>query len=280
MIDLHAHSNASDGSDSPTEFARLAAAAGLSAVALTDHDTIEGLAEATEEAGRLGVRLIPGCELSCEVARGGLHLVVLFVDATSSPLTDRLGGLQAGRGTRNERIVEVLQAEGFELTLDDVSAEAGSGSVGRPHIAAVLLEKGYVSSITEAFDVWLGNGRPAYVERDRLTPAEAIDLAHASGGVSVLAHPFTLDLEPGPLEAFVAELAGAGLDAIEVHYGRCRPDERQSLAALAERLGLCPSGGSDYHGTYKPDLSLGTGPGDLNVPDEWLDALEERRPAP
>jgi len=278
MIDLHAHSNASDGSDSPADFARLAASAGLAAVALTDHDTVEGLAEATEEADRLGLRLVPGCELSCEVDVGAMHLIVLFVDARPSPLVGRLGALQAARDTRNERIVERLQAEGFDITLAEVLAEAGSGSVGRPHIAAVLVEKGHVSSITEAFDLWLARGRPGYVERDRLTPAEAIDLVHASRGVAVLAHPFTLDLDEARLAAFLEELADTGLDGVEVAYGRYRPDERRSLGRLAERLGLCPSGGSDYHGRYKPDLSLGTGLGDLHVPDEWLDALEERRP--
>lgn len=278
VIDLHTHSTASDGSDAPAGILRLAAEANLAAVALTDHDTVEGLDEARDSAETVGVRLISGCELSCTVDRGTMHVVVLFLDDEEGPLQARLAELRAGRDRRNEQIVEVLRREGLDITLDDVLEQAGGGAVGRPHVAAVLLEKGYVASIQEAFDRWLAKGRPAYMERFRMDPAEAIDLAHRSGAVTVLAHPFSLDRAGGELDGFVAELTGLGLDGIECEYGRYSPHERTALRELARRHDLCPSGGSDYHGTYKPDLSLGTGTGDLNVPDDWLDALEDRRP--
>jgi predicted metal-dependent phosphoesterase TrpH len=145
-------------------------------------------------------------------------------------------------------------------------------------VAGVLLRKGYVQTVQEAFDVWLAKGKPGYVERERLLPSEAIDLAHASGAVTVLAHPTSLGFEPPELERFVAGLAADGLDGLECEYGRYKPDLRTALRSLAERLGLAVTGGSDYHGRYKPDLALGTGLGDLDVPDHLLDALEARRP--
>jgi 3',5'-nucleoside bisphosphate phosphatase len=279
VIDLHAHSTASDGSDEPAALMAMAAGQGLSAVALTDHDTIEGLAEARAAAAEVGVRLVHGCELSCEVGPATMHLLVYFLTDGPGPLQDRLSGLQATRADRNRRIVGVLQDHGLDVTLDEVVAEAGGGSVGRPHVAGVLLRKGYVTSVQEAFDVWLAKGRPAYLERERLLPADAIALAHASGAVAVLAHPTSLGYEGSALEQFVAGLAADGLDGMECEYGRYTPELRVALREMADRLGLAVTGGSDYHGRYKPDLALGSGLGDLAVPDALLDALEARRPA-
>ena len=277
MIDLHTHSTASDGSDEPAALMEMAARQGLSVVALTDHDTIVGLAEARAAANEAGVRLVQGCELSCEVGSATMHLLVYFLADGPGPLQDRLSGLQASRADRNRRIVGVLQDHGLEVTLDEILAEAGGGSVGRPHVAGVLLRKGFVSSVQEAFDVWLAKGRPAYLDRDRLLPAEAIALAHASGAVAVLAHPTSLGYDAAELEPFVAGLAAAGLDGMECEYGRYEPELRAALRSLAGRLGLAVTGGSDYHGRYKPDIALGTALGDLAVPDDLLDALEARR---
>jgi predicted metal-dependent phosphoesterase TrpH len=256
----------------------MAADVGLSAIALTDHDTVEGLAEARAAAADAGIRLIEGCELSCEVGAATMHLLVYFLADVPGPLQDRLGGLQATRADRNERIVAVLQEHGLDVTLAEILEEAGGGSVGRPHVAGVLVRKGYVHSVQEAFDVWLANGKPAYLERERLLPAEAIALAHASGAVAVLAHPTSLGFERPELERFVGGLAADGLDGLECEYGRYGPELRAGLRSLADRLGLAVTGGSDYHGRYKPDLALGTARGDLNVPDDLLDALEARRP--
>ena len=278
VIDLHAHSTASDGSDSPAALVALAERTGLSALALTDHDTVEGLAEARAAAADTGVRLVQGCELSCEVGPATMHLLVYFLADTPGPLQDRLNGLQAARADRNRRIVAVLRDHGLDVTLEDILDEAGGGSVGRPHVAGVLLRKGYVTSVQEAFDLWLGKGKPAYLDRNRLLPAEAIALAHASGAVAVLAHPTSLGFQAAELERFVAGLAAEGLDGMECEYGRYAPDLRAGLRSMAERLGLTVTGGSDYHGRYKPDIALGTALGDLAVPDDLLDALEARIP--
>ena len=251
---------------------------GLTALALTDHDTVEGLAEARAAAEEVGVRLVQGCELSCEVGTATMHLLVYFLADGPGPLQDRLAGLQEARADRNRRIVAVLRDHGLDVTLQEVLDEAGGGSVGRPHVAGVLLRKGYVASIQEAFDVWLAKGKPAYLERERLLPAEAIGLAHASGAVAVVAHPTSLGFDPAGLERFMAGLAADGLDGMECEYGRYDPELRAGLRSLAGRLGLAVTGGSDYHGRYKPDIALGTALGDLNVPAELLDALEARRP--
>lgn len=278
MIDLHTHSTVSDGTDSPEQLVRLATDAGLTAIALTDHDTIDGLDTAGAAARQLGLRLVRGCELSCAVDRGALHMIVLFLEAETGPLQDRLAELRAGRDIRNGRVVTALADAGVEIHIDEVLEEAGAGAVGRPHVAAVLLRKGYVSSINEAFDRWLARGRPAYVERERLDPTEVISLAHASGAITVLAHPRSLDLTDTELSAALEKLAAAGLDGMECEYGRYTRHERTTLRELARRHELAPSGGSDYHGHYKPDLSVGVGAGDLHVPDGWLDELEARRP--
>ena len=281
MIDLHSHSTMSDGTDTPADVVRLAGAAGLSALALTDHDTLDHLAEARAAAEERGLRLVPGCEVSCELggrAPGSMHLLVFFVDDGPGELQERLSELQVARNERNVQIVEALNGHGVAITIEAVHAQAGPGSVGRPHIARVLMESGYVGSIQEAFDVWLGKGQPAYFERDRLGPEEAIALTHRSGGVCAVAHPGSLDLADGALDEFVRELAGAGLDGLECEYGAYLPEERVPFHELARRQGLAPTGGSDYHGDNKPGLSVGVGRGDLRVPDEYLGGLESRRP--
>jgi predicted metal-dependent phosphoesterase TrpH len=278
VIDLHTHSTVSDGSDAPARIPELAAAAGCTAVALTDHDRLDGLAAAASRAGELGVELVPGCELSCEHP-GTLHLLVYFITDGEGPLQDRLAALQEGRDSRNRRMADLLGRLGLPVTYEEIMEEAGGGGAGRPHIAAILVRKGVVGSVQEAFDVWLAKGRPAYLGRERLEVGPAMTLARASGGVPVLAHPLSLGLEPGALEAAVGELAGLGLAGLEAVYGRYDPEARADLADLARRHGLVVTGGSDHHGTYKPDLSVGVGRGDLDVPDEALAQLRARQPA-
>jgi len=281
VIDLHSHSTMSDGTDSPARVVQLAGEAGLLALALTDHDTLDHVPEARVAAGAYRLRLVPGCEISCELAGrapGTMHLLVFFVDDAPGELCDRLAALQTARNERNVQIVEALNKHGIPITVEAVRAKAGPGSVGRPHIARVLMEEGHVASIQEAFDEWLGKGRPAYFERDRLGPEDAIDLTHASGGVCAIAHPGSLGLADDALDTFMGELAHAGLDGLECEYGAYLPEERAPFHELAARHGLAPTGGSDYHGENKPGLSVGTGRGDLRVPDEYLDGLEARRP--
>ncbi len=280
MIDLHSHSTMSDGTDAPARVVALAAEAQVAALALTDHDTLDHLPEAHAAADRAGVRLVPGCEISCELggrAPGSMHLLVFFVDDHTGPLPEKLAELQRGRNERNVQIVSALNAHGIDVTMDELAAEAGPGSVGRPSLARILVRKGYVATIQEAFDRWLAKGAPAYFERPRLTPEESIELTHASGGVCSVAHPLSLGLEGDALDGFIAELAVAGLDGLECEYGAYEPAERAPLHALAARHDLVPTGGSDYHGDNKPGLCVGVGRGDLCVPDEYLDRLEARR---
>lgn len=273
-VDLHTHSTASDGSSTPTQLMAEAGAAGLTTIALTDHDTLEGIDEAVAAANRFGVELIPGVELSLEWDKGGMHLVVLWLEPGPGPLQDRLAALQEARSSRNDRILARLHELDMEVSLDELLEEAGAGSVGRPHIAAILVRKGYVSDIQEAFNLYLAKGAPAYFGRDRLTPEEGIALAREAGGVPVLAHPHTLGVDNRFEFADLMErLVGAGLVGVECHYGTYEADGRRGLTAMARRFGLIPSGGSDYHGSYKPDVMLGTGKVGLTVPDHILEEL-------
>ncbi len=279
MIDLHTHSICSDGTDPPERIPELAAAAGCSAVALTDHDTLVGLEAARRRADEVGVDLVPGCEVSCAFRGGSAHVLVYFVEDGDGPLQDELARLREDRVARNRRLVDRLQALGVPITYDQVVAEAASEeSAGRPHVAAVLVRLGAADSIPDAFDRWLGDGRPAHVPKARLAPADVAGLARGSGGVAVLAHPLTLDLGPTELASAVAELSDAGFAGIEAIYGRYSRDQRAALAELAQRFDLVPTGGSDYHGTVKADLSVGTGQGDLRVPDDVVEQLAARRP--
>jgi predicted metal-dependent phosphoesterase TrpH len=280
-VDLHTHSTASDGSDSPATLVRLAAQAGLSAVALTDHDTLEGLPEAAATAEEIGLRFIPGIELSLAWDKGGMHLIVLWLPPTSGPLQDRLESLQASRASRNSRMVLRLQELGMDITEDELAAQSGGGSAGRPHLAAIMVRKGYVPDLETAFDEYLAAGRPAYLGRERLEPEEALGLARASGGVPVLAHPHTLGIDNRfEMRDILLRLGEAGLLGIECHYGSYEPDGRSGLASMARRFDLVPSGGSDYHGTYKPDVALGVGRVGIGVEDEVLGELEALRSSP
>lgn len=277
-VDLHTHSTASDGSDRPAELVERAASLGLEAIALTDHDTQQGVAAAQTEAERTGIELIPGVELSLAWDKGGMHLIVLWLAPEPGPLQDRLSGLQESRHGRNALIVGRLQRLGLDITLTEVEAIAGGGSVGRPHIAAVLVGKGYVADIQTAFEQYLGGGRPAYLGRDRLSPAEAIGLATESGAVAVLAHPHTLGVDNRfEMAKLMEELVDAGLIGIETHYGTYLDEGRAGMEAMARRFGLVPSGGSDFHGTFKPDVMLGTGKVGLPVPSRVLDELRGAR---
>jgi hypothetical protein len=276
IVDLHTHSTASDGSETPETVMELAKAAGLAAVALTDHDTLEGIAEAREAAERIGIELIPGVELSLQYDPGAMHLVVLWLEPGQGPLQDRLAGLQAGRGVRNQQIVDRLNAAGIDISIEEVLTEAGTGSVGRPHIAAVMMAKGYVPDIRTAFDEWLGAGKPGYVGRERLEPEEAISLTRESGAVPVVAHPHTLGLTTASAMAdLLTRLERAGLVGLEAFYSSYRRHEREGYADLARRFGLVPSGGSDFHGRYKPGLEIGSGYGDLVVDGSVLEELRE-----
>lgn len=279
MIDLHTHSTVSDGSDPPHRIPELAADAGCSAVALTDHDRLDGVEAARARAGELGVTFISGCELSCALPTStSMHMLVYFLEPGEGPLQDKLAELQGARDERNRALAQRLSELGLPISYEEMEEEAGGSGTGRPHAAAVLVRKGVVGSVSEAFERWLGEGRPGYVERTRLAPEEALSLVRKSGAVAAVAHPFSLKLDDADLEAVIRELAGHGLTGLECVYGRYSPEERERLAGLARRLDLVATGGSDHHGTYKPDLQVGVGQGDLEVADQVLHDLADRRP--
>jgi predicted metal-dependent phosphoesterase TrpH len=276
-VDLHLHSICSDGSLTPTEIVNTAANIGLTGIALTDHDTLEGVAEAATVAADRRIRFIGGTELSVLWKDQSMHMLVYFLDPAPGPLQDRMEDLRISRHQRNHHISEILQKLGLAVSMDEVTAEAGGGVMGRPHFAGVLIAKGYVASVPEAFDRYLANGRPAYVSRKRLGAEEAIELSRESGAVPVIAHPHTLNLRAEEFATGFADLVDHGLGGIEAYYGEYTPTMRSRIATICADLGIVATGGSDYHGMYKPHLEIGTGKGDLRVPDEALQQLEMAR---
>ena len=277
-VDLHLHSNASDGTDAPGIVVRKAAAIRLTAIALTDHDTLSGIPEAQAVAAGLPLELIPGVELSVDHDGVKIHMLAYFIEPEPGPLQDRLEMLRAGRGVRNHEIVEKLNQLGYPITMDDVLRHAAGDAIGRPHIADALVEAGMVTDRTEAFSDLLGDGGRAYAERERLTATEAITLTTESGGVTSIAHPLTIDPGESTLRSIFEDLREVGLAGIEAYYSQHPPHLRTQLAGVAADLGLVATGGSDCHGTGKPGLEIGTGRGDLVVPDSVLEELRSRKP--
>lgn len=274
-IDLHTHSTASDGTDVPANVARLAARAGLAAFALTDHDTLAGIPDARAAAEDAGVELVVGVELSARVPHGEMHVLGYLVAEDHPGFRARLAELRDSRRLRAHRIVERLQHLGLAITDADVAAQVGDASPGRPHVAHALVAKGLARDVQQAFDLWLGRGKPAHVARDDLSPGECVGLVQKAGGVAVLAHPSTLPRDA--LGAAVADLARRGLAGIEVEHPRNDEALRGELHALAKEHDLVATGGSDYHGRTKPGVEIGTGlGGNVSVAYEALEALRER----
>ena len=274
-IDLHLHTTHSDGSLPPAEVVTLAHEAKVSALAITDHDITTGLPEAMAAGERLGIEIIPGIEVSSRYGESELHVLGYFLRWKDDLLNQRLTTLRESRHRRNPQIVERLQALGIDITYEEVRAVAGSDSVGRPHIARVLMDKKVVTSAKEAFDRFLANGKPAYVPRDLPTPAEAIRWIKDAGGLAVMAHPTWVKTVQGTLTDLTRELKDAGLDGVEVHYSTHTPKQTREYLDLAKTLGLLVTGGSDFHGLTKPDIDVGIGRGSLHVPDHLLSKLKE-----
>ena len=257
--DLHAHTTASDGTFKPTELVRAARALGLSHLAVTDHDTTAGVAEAEAAAREAGIRLVPGVELSAEGPPGKCHLLGLRIDPDDAGLTRTLAALSEARSTRNARIAARLQELGVPLTLEEVAAVAPPGAnLGRPHFAQALIARGVVTTVAEAFARYLAEGAPAYLPKDVLPPADAIRLIHDAGGLAFLAHPGLVRLRSEEtLRDRVAALRDLGLDGVEAFYPLHTPELTAELEAIARDLGLLVTGGSDFHGATKPDVPLG-----------------------
>jgi len=277
VIDLHTHSTASDGALPPAGLVARAADRGVTVLALTDHDTLEGLAEARAAAAGLGVRLIAGVELSVTAPQGSMHLLGYFPGEPPEALVARLRTFRDGRRGRVARIVERLAALGVPVDLDDVLRRA-SGSVGRPHVADALVDAGHVASRAEAFERYLNDRGPAYEAYDRLAPDEAVRLVREAGGAAVLAHPASLRMSERHLRGFTQRLTSAGLTGIEVH----RPDhdavQRREYGRLAASLGLVPAGGSDFH---RPAEAVDVGDtGVVPLPGDTAERLLDRAGAP
>ena len=266
IVDLHLHTLASDGRLTPTELVRLVARQGLNTVAITDHDTTDGLAEAFEAAREFpGLRIIPGIELSADVPGDEVHVLGYFINPDDAGLQSELQRFRAGRIDRAKTMVEKLAGLGIYVEWERVRHFAGDGAVGRPHIALALVEAGYCREPKDAFPEYLGRNGLAYVERVKLTPAEAVEMIRKAGGAAVLAHPAYMN----DMEAGIANLSGIGLAGMEVHYAKYRDDTIRQLARLARQYQLIPCGGSDYHGMGNSDECL---PGENGPP---LDAVEK-----
>ena len=267
--DFHTHSTCSDGLRSPGELVDLAASRGVRVMALTDHDTLDGLEEAEAAAARYpGFTLVPGVELSCDVPGTEVHILGYFIDRERRELREQLRQFRQGRIDRAQRIIDALEGLGAPIEWSRVQELAGEASVGRPHIAQALLEAGHIETFDEAFERFIGRNGPAYAERAKLAPAEAIAMIRESGGLAVFAHPSFTDDYP----RVAAELAAAGAFGLEAYYKGYEPDLVAGLAALAERLGLFALGGSDYHGIDREDERP---PGDIPLPDAVTDAFLE-----
>lgn len=277
FIDLHTHSQASDGTDSPAQLVAGAAAAGLAAVALTDHDTLSGLDEAEAAAQRHGIEFLRGCELSTRTEYGEMHILGLWLPRKADALEQRLADIRHKRDNRNAHILEKLATLGISISMDELQHEARGESVGRPHIAALLVKKGAVPDMETAFREYLGSGGRAYLPKEVLEPEEAVRLMAGLGATVSLAHPCLKPLPPDWLEAFVLHLKACGLSAIEAYHSEHSDAAVRSCVDLARRLDLGLSGGSDYHGRNKPRIRLGHGYGGLRVPLDILEDLKARR---
>jgi predicted metal-dependent phosphoesterase TrpH len=271
--DLHTHTTASDGLKTPAELVQLASRAGLAAIAIADHDTIDAHLTLTDE-DRREITVIPAIEMSANVGTAEVHILGYFIDPTSEELIESLARLRRQRIRRVERFSQRLTEIGLPITMEQILAHATGESVGRPHIARAMIDQGYVSSVNEAFDRYLSGGRPAFVPRDDVTPEWSIELIHAAGGVAVLAHPLTTD-DP---EAWMDRLIPLGLDGAEVEYGAYDDAQRAYLRDLAEVRGLIPTGGSDFHAAeHRENAPLGSGRVPLSVVDQIRDRSDRYR---
>jgi predicted metal-dependent phosphoesterase TrpH len=273
-FDLHLHSTASDGRLSPEEVVRTAAKLGLVVISITDHDSVDGIALALKVAeNHPPLRVIPGVECSTDVPRGEVHVLGYFIDYTNPELVIKLAAFRNSRKVRAQKMIDKLAAMGISIEWNRVEDIAGGGSVGRPHVAQAMLEKGYVPSLKEAFNRYIGREAPAYVEREKMTPEEVVQLITRVGGLAVLAHPADID----DLEHLIPRLQRVGLVGMEVYYNNYPLRTTQYLASLAHKHALVATGGSDFHGM---DNATETPIGGVAMPREGVErlfALNERR---
>ena len=272
-VDLHVHSDHSDGTYSVKELIAYACEKGLKAIALTDHDTVSGVEEALREGEKCGLMVISGIEISCSYGSGELHILGLNIDYKSSVFDDFIVSCRESRENRNKRMAEKLCELGVQVSYDELRQLYPSATITRAHFSRYLQEKGYVSSKNEAFERYLGSSRPAYVTRERISPKEAIDMIKQAGGHPVLAHPLLYKMGKDRLNSLFDYLKGLGLEGIEGLYSLNTPSDDVMLSRMAESHGLYITGGSDFHGSNKPDIDLGVGKGRLRVPATLLENI-------
>lgn len=278
-IDLHTHSTASDGTFSPAELVAAAAAMGLRALALTDHDTVQGLPEACRAGREQGIEVIGGCELSVKFADKSMHILGLWVPQYPKPLEDAFEHLRVLRAERNRAIIYNLQASGVPITYEELETATNGATIGRPHIAKLLMDKGRAISIQDAFVNWLSPGTKGFVPKKKFTPRQGLELLKSVGATTILAHPYTLHLEGDDLEVVVRELKDWGLDGLEVYYSVHSQAQTSVYAALCRKLELIQSAGSDFHGAIKPHIALGRGKGGLRSSYMLVEKMKELRQA-
>jgi len=273
-IDLHTHSNCSDGSMSPRELVKHASERGLKAIALTDHDTISGIDEAIDAGREYGVEVVPGIEFSVQ-SDTETHILGFYIDHRSEPIKKALENINSVRWQRTVNTCNKLRALGFDVTLEEAQAIAPSGIIGRAHFARILAEKGYTQSVKEGFDKYLANGKCAYDGTQYLTAEMAVKLINDLGGVSFVAHPHLIRLDDATLREFLIKLKSLGLCGIEGYYNEYTPEMQTYFQNLAKELGLEISGGTDYHAKMKPHIEIGIGQGDMKIPYSVLQRIKE-----
>ena len=264
LVDLHTHSNCSDGSMSPSELVLHAAEKGLAAIALTDHDTVDGIKEAVAKGKECGIEVVPAIEFSAR-SKTLTHILGFYIDEDNAQLKSVLTEIVDLRKERNEVTAKLLQQLGFDVALEEAAAIAPGGIIGRAHYAKLLMDKGYTSSVKESFDKYLAAGKPAYFTNQKLEAKCIIETIHAAGGVAFLAHPHQMKLGD-KLEDYVKELVSYGLDGMEGYYSEYNEKMQTEYQAMAARYGLALSGGTDFHGDMKPHISIGKGLGNMAVP--------------
>ncbi len=279
FVDLHTHSSASDGTDDPAALVARAASEGLCAVALTDHDTVSGLPAATAAGEKLGIIVVRGCELAVSTPYGEAHILGLWLPEKPGRLAEALRGIREAREARNREMVDRFRRAGYGLSYPELLAEAAGESVGRPHMASLLVKKGVCANTREAFARFLGDGKPMHVPRALPSPEEGLALLLREGATTVLAHPMLLRAPLSGLDALVGNMAAMGLDALEAHHSEHDAAAARQAARLAERHGLAVSGGSDYHGDLRANICLGRVHGNRRVPRAVYDGLLARRAA-
>jgi predicted metal-dependent phosphoesterase TrpH len=279
MIDLHTHTTASDGRLTPEELITHAEEAGLCAVAITDHDTVDGIAPARRHAQKIGMPFVPGIEISAEYnATGTMHILGYFIDETTGSFSEALAFLKRARKKRNPLIIQRLNHYGVNITMEDVRQEAGSGQIGRPHFARAIVRKGFAPSIPEAFERYIKKGAPCYVNKERFSPQRAIELIRAAGGIPVIAHPKTLNIDFNQeFPRFLGRLKEMGLMGLEAYYYSHSKSEEEYFLGLSRKSSILATGGSDFHGDNKPKVALGKGSGKLLVPRRAYDLLIEAK---